>query len=71
MLSKWVCKKCWGEDWCGADDGRWDNPNHYVFCHGSKDEATSQLDTKDSPPPWCQYKLEHGISETMEKKDVE
>ena len=62
--------KCWGHKWCSADAERWRDPADSVFCRGSEKEKISQLDRRDAPPPWCQYKLEHGLHEVMEKEDA-
>jgi hypothetical protein len=71
MLSRKVCAKCWGNGWGVADKHRWDARHGEVFCNRrSPQQEVALISNKSGPPPWCQYKMEHAVIETLERANA-
>jgi len=63
MLTKVLCKKCINElsvfTWeiTGKDERRW--KRGMVACPEEASGTTSEAGTKEPPPLWCPYRIEH------------
>ena len=65
MLSKKLCKKCWGDDWNECDDEIW-NEQSMVHCREILIDGsilTMQIDINGEVPKECKMRLEYLVLE--------
>jgi hypothetical protein len=66
VLTKEVCRKCWGKDWSYADDRHWGRTRMYVYCNLLDSKGDYFYLNRGGPPPAkCSHALEHAVSETL------
>lgn len=73
MLSKAVCKRCWGKgNWTVGDESRWVGKEKFVLCPVPPESYVSTgVRVKNPPPDWCPRKMEHGVASVVETADAE